>query len=104
MIIYPYSNIEYFELGKIFLKKYFFSYDIDRKTISFYNKNIPINTKVENNENNNKSFSIYLIIGGILFIITACVIGFFFGKKCYEKVRNKRKNELEEDYDYSLNQ
>ena len=39
MIIFPYSYIEHFELGKIFLKKYFFSYDADKKMIYFYNKN-----------------------------------------------------------------
>ena len=93
--------MKHFEMGKIFLKKYFFSYDIDRKTISFYNENIPIENK--NNKDKDKSYLKYLIITGIVFLVASCIVGFYFGKKIYEKSRNKRKNELEEDYDYSLN-
>ena len=101
MVIFPYSYIEHFEMGKIFLKKYFFSYDLDKKTISFYNKNIPVQEKAKKDK---ESFSIYLIIGGIVFLIISIAVGFFLGKKIYEKSRDKRKNELkEDDYDYSLN-
>ena len=100
MVIFPYSYIEHFEMGKIFLKKYFFSYDYDKKTVNFYNKNIPIIEKKDD-----ESYTIFLIIGGILFLIISIIVGFFLGKKIYEKSRAKRKNELkEEDYDYSLNQ
>ena len=102
MVIFPYLEMKHFEMGKIFLKKYFFSYDIDRKTISFYNENIPI--EKSNNKDTEKSYTNYLIIAGIVFLIISCIVGFYFGKKIYEKSRNKRKNELEEDYDYSLNQ
>ena len=101
MVIFPLSYIEHFEMGKIFLKKYFFFYDVDKKTINFYNKNIPIKTKILKEEN---SYFIYLIIAGISFIIISIAIGFYFGIKIYEKKRNKRKNEVEEDYAYSLNQ
>jgi hypothetical protein len=102
-MILPSSYTEHFEMGKIFLKKYFFTYDLDKKTINFYNKNIPIIIKEDIIINENFSYSIYLIIFAIVLFVAACVIGFYFGIKLYEKSRNKRKNELDEDYDYALN-
>ena len=103
LMILPSSYTEHFEMGKIFLKKYFFTYDLDKKTINFYNKNIPIIIKEDIIINENFSYSIYLIIFAIVLFVAACVIGFYFGIKLYEKSRNKRKNELDEDYDYVLN-
>ena len=114
LVIFPSSYIEHFELGKIFLKKYFFFYDIDKKTINFYNKNIPITQKNESNENNEKNGKEevseinlnyrYLIISvGIIILVFSCFIGFYFGCKMYKKARNKRKNEIEDECDYSLN-
>ena len=100
MVIFPLSYIEYFEMGKIFLKKYFFSYDVDKKTISFYNENIPLKES-EYIKKEKFNYYIYLIIISILVLLISVIIGFYFGKKIYEKTRNKRKNELEEDYDYS---
>ena len=103
LMILPSSYTEHFELGKIFLKKYFFTYDLDKKTINFYNENIPIAKKEEIFNKENSSYPIYLIIISIVLLVAACVIGFYFGIKLYEKSRNKRKNELDEDYDYALN-
>ena len=105
MIFFPYSYIEHFEFGKIFLKKYFFSYDIDKKNIYFYNNNISIDENiVDNNKEKNKIVLYVLISLGIIFCLISCIIGFYFGKKLYEKnKRDKRKNEIDEDYDYSLN-
>ena len=103
LMILPSSYTEHFEMGKIFLKKYFFTYDLDKKTINFYNENIPIAKKEEIFNKENSSYPIYLIIFAIVLLVAACVIGFYFGIKLYEKSRNKRKNELDEDYDYALN-
>ena len=105
MVIFPLSYIRHFEMGKVFLKKYFLSYDVDKRTISFYNKNIPIETNIKNNiEETNPYIKYLIIILGIIFLISCCIIGFYFGKKLYEKSRNKRNNELNEEYDYSLNE
>ena len=97
MAVFPYSYVEHFEMGKIFLKKYFFTYNIDRKTINFYNPNIPFETKKEDN------IKIYIIIVGIIILIVSCLVGFYFGRKIFEKTRNKRNYELDEEYEYSLN-
>lgn len=103
LMILPSSYTEHFEMGKVFLKKYFLTYDLDKRTINFYNKNIPIIKKEEIINKENSSYSIYLIIFAIVLIVAACAIGFYFGIKLYEKSRNKRKNEVDEDYDYALN-
>ena len=117
LVIFPSSYIEHFELGKIFLKKYFFFYDIDKKTINFYNKNIPITQKNESNENNennekngkekvsemNFNYRYLIISVGIIILVFSCFIGFYFGYKMYKKARNKRKNEVEDECEYSLN-
>lgn len=105
LVILPSTYREHFELGKVFLKKYFFTYDLDKRGIYFYNENIPITKKEEIFGQETSSFSIYLIIFAIVLLVAACVIGFFFGFKLFEKSRNKRKNELveNEDYDYALN-
>jgi len=103
LMILPSSHTEHFEMGKVFLKKYFFMYDLDKKTINFYNENIPITKKEEIINQQNSSDSIYLIIFAIVLIIAACAIGFYFGIKLYEKSRDKRKNEIDEEYDYTLN-
>ena len=103
LMILPSSYTEHFEMGKVFLKKYFLTYDLDKRTINFYNKNIPIIKKEEIINKENSSYSIYLIISAIVLIVAACAIGFYIGIKLYEKSRNKRKNEVDEDYDYALN-
>ena len=103
-IIFPESYIEHFEMGKIFLKKYFLSYNVEKKTISFYNKNIPIESDLERKNNEENSYFTYFLIIGLLILLISCGIGFYFGIKLYQKSRNKRKNELDEEYDYSLNQ
>jgi hypothetical protein len=102
-IIFPQSYIEHFEMGKIFLKKYFFTYNTNKKTIGFYNKNIQIDNNYEKYEKEEKTYLKYLIIIGIIVIIVFCLIGFCLGKKICEKTRNIRKNELDEEYNYSLN-
>ena len=103
LMILPSSHTEHFEMGKVFLKKYFFSYDLNKKTINFYNENIPITKKDEIIKDENTSYSIYLIIFGIILLVIACIIGFYIGIKLYAKSRNKRKNEIDEDYEYTLN-
>lgn len=74
------------KLGKPFLKKYFFSFNVDKKIIGFYNptiNDIDDNIKVYNQSNNYYIFAIGIII--LLIIISG--ICYFFAKKIYYKER-----------------
>ena len=86
--------------GEIFLKKYYFTFNPDKKLIGFYDN---INNKKNNDEKKDygKTGLIILIIGIILIIINAIIFGLYFWKKKYGKERRKRANELNDDnYDY----
>ena len=72
-------------LGKPFLKKYFFSFNYDKKILTFYEmeKENNINKKEENNK------IVILIIIIILLFVIVSVLGFFFAKFIYNyKKRN----------------
>ena len=90
----------FFSIGSIFLKKYFFTFNQDTKKIGYYKEE----KNKENNENDNSIFSIlnnkYIIFIMIILIIIFCVVGFFLGKIVYDKVRKKRINEVDDNYDY----
>ena len=83
--------------GEIFLKKYYFTFNPDKKLIGFYAN---INNKKNNDEKKDygKTGLIILIIGIILIIINAIIFGLYFWKKKYGKERRKRANELNDDY------
>lgn len=72
------------KLGKPFLKKYFFSFNVDKKIIGFYNptiNDIDDNIKVYNQSNN-----YYIFIIGIIFLLIIITgICYFFAKKIYYK-------------------
>ena len=93
---------DYFIIGKIFLKKYFFTFNQDTKMIGYYNEDLPGGKK---DEVSSKILSFIkneylIIIVSVLFVIFG-IVGFFFGKAVYDTVRKKRVNELEDDdYDY----
>ena len=94
MIIFTFYSKKHYEFGKIFLKKYFFTFNPDSKLIGFYNKDLFIN------ENSKKlNFNLLLIIG-ICILIAVSIIGFFVGKLIYEKTRKKRICEIEDNYEY----
>ena len=107
LIYYLKSTNEIWRLGKIFLKKYKFIFNQDSKTIGFYKKNYNEDDKGEEEYGKNafgfltsKNFWINLIW------ITACVIclgiGAYFGYNYIKKERKKKANELQDDYDYSI--
>ena len=82
------------KFGKLFMKKYFFNFDVNSKTIGFY-KDLTI-------ANSDKKFNNKLLIW-ILFPIILIIFGvggFFLGKMIYNKNRKKRANELDDDYEY----
>ena len=89
-----------FEIGKILLKKYTFTFNQYNNHIGYYNKDI----KIEGEDDEEKiSFweNKYLwIIVSVLVIIFAG-LGIFIGKKVRDNNRKKRLNEVDDDgYDY----
>ena len=88
---------DYFEIGSIFLKKYFFTFNQETKMIGYYLPDRK-NNKSDNFLNffNNKAL---IIIIAILVIIFG-ILGFLLGKMVYDKVRKKRINEVDDTYDY----
>ena len=97
LLVYDLYRPQFWMFGKIFLEKYSFNYKMESKEIGF-NKN-----KVVNNVKKKKNY--YLLInliwlGIVLIILTASIV--IILKKFY-KQRKKRANELEDNYDYEIN-
>lgn len=93
--------------GKIFMKKYPFVFDYDKKTISFvniYNINISDNGQGNAPENGEDKFTFwdyFKIFLLIFLIIIGIVVGVFIGRLLWFKNRKKRANELDDDYEYN---
>ena len=83
-----------FTLGKILLRKYVFTFNQIDKTIGFY-----INTKKKLDDGSNNTLAKILI--GVGVVIIFAVGGIILAKILYGKSRKKRKNELDDNYDYS---
>ena len=97
LVIFSTHEHFYWDLGKPFTKKYQLEFDFDNKKIGYYK----LKEKLKENENN--TFNYFLIIFGI--IILSCVLialGIYVGKY-YFKVRKKRANELDDEFDYQQN-
>ena len=87
-------------LGNLFLKRNMLVFDMDKKIIGFYNKDIEINNSSNNNDNIKIKILFIIIIIAILVIIgliTFIIYKFVFGK------RQKKPYELDEEYDYTTN-
>ena len=91
LIAFDENKGDIWTLGTLFLKKYFFFFNTNEKTISFYNNQISEDKK----SNKFINYIIYIIL-----IFIAGFIGFFFGKKIYYKVRSKRINEINDGFLY----
>ena len=97
-LIYFYSDLDPWKMGKPFLKKYQFSFNFDAKNIFHYQ----INNDGEESKGK-KGVPIYVliisIVGTLIIVglITFLVFKFRFGGKCSRK---KRANELDDD-DYA---
>ena len=90
-VFFDEKNNEIWRLGKPFLIKYFFSYNFDKKTISFYGQET-------NGENKlNKKAILIVIIVALAFLFL--VLGFFLGKYLviYRKNKKKKAEELLND-------
>ena len=97
---------DYITVGKIFLKKYFFTFNQDAKTIGYYNNKLPKgkDNSLNPNSNENNIFNLsnkYLVILIIILIIIFAILGFYLGKFIYAKVRKKRINEVDDNFDYN---
>ena len=91
-----------FELGKIFLQKYSFTYNSETKMIGYYNFDLPSGKDKEKKEEKSFFKNVYVWIGIITVVVIFGILGFFLGKKVYDKVRKKRVNEVADDnYDYN---
>ena len=98
-------GLNYFTLGKIFLRKYLFTFNLDSKTIGFYNvkyEEEKEGNKGEEFKDNTKSNSLstFFKIFGLIIVLIASIVGFFFVKKLYDKNRKKRVNEMSDDCEY----
>ncbi len=83
-------SFKYWILGKPFLKKFHFIFENEKKLIGFY--------QINKNYNYFFDFQIFLIYI-LTFILIVLLI--LFIKSSKYNIRKKRKNEVEEDYDYS---
>ena len=103
--------IKRWKLGIPFLKKYKLSFNGDSRIITYYetfnynnntNNNMTKNGVDILNKNNNNSIIIKIIIIGALLIIFF-ILGILFHKNIIRLPRKKKANELEDDYDYTIN-
>jgi hypothetical protein len=103
LVYFPeYTLGSYFTIGKIFLKKYSFTFNQDTKMIGYYNEDLPGGKKKRNySESFFTKYKFLIIIVIIVLVIVFGVLGFFLGKLVYDKVRKKRINEVDDNYDYN---
>jgi len=85
-------------MGKPFEKKYQFFFNPDKKSIIFYT----LNEGENENPNSNNNILIFIILGGIIFILLI-IIGILVWKYLLREkyLRKKRANELDDDYEYT---
>jgi hypothetical protein len=89
--------IKYWVFGKIFMKKYNFFFDNDKKTIGY------IEPLLINNEDINKFKDFFAKIKWYIIVFICGIGGFIIGKKLRDKARKIRANELEDNYEYLTN-
>ena len=98
LIVYKEMIKPIWKLGKIFMRKYPFIFDQDKKTISlvYLDKFIEQKGKIDKNYLKRfKDFCLYsLLFVGIL-------IGLFIGRRLWNKSRKLKANELEDNFDYT---
>ena len=92
LIVFDEMEPKIWKFGTIFLRKYFFVFNTNEKTIGFYNK------KINTYEWKKKLFNNIL---WIIFIILSGLGGFFLGKKIYYRFRGRRINELNDNFIYN---
>ena len=103
-MIYSSDTLELrWNFGEIFLKKYFFTFNQNKKSIGFYEslKDNGDEDSHNRNKNYNNNIGITILLIGIGLIIINIIIGILIWKKVCKNNRKKRANELKDDnYDY----
>ena len=94
------SQNNIWKLGESFFAKYQFTFDLDKKTVGFYNKNFKSEDAKEQPKNSSGMTTLYVII--LVIIVTVLVVvAYYFGKK-FNESRKRRANELnDDDFEYS---
>ena len=98
LIIFSTHEHFYWDLGQPFMKKYQFEFDFENKYIGYYKIEKKENSN-DNNENDNSFKYIWISIGIIILAGILIALGIIIGKY-YFKMRKKRANELDDDFDY----
>ena len=102
LIIFDLRFSDSWKLGKIFLDKYFFSYDYEARAISFYNENLLID-EINNKNNYINNYSTIIIISVIIFLaLIALILGFIFGKNIRYLRKKNKAYELDSEIDNNL--
>ncbi len=84
------------------MQKYSFTFNSETKMIGYYNFDLPSGKDTEKKEEKSFFKNVYVWIGIITVVVIFGILGFFLGKKVYDKVRKKRVNEVADDnYDYN---
>ena len=97
LVIFKTTSPIYWKIGYLGLKKFNISFDQDKKTISFYDKNNSNDNNKNNTSNKNKILLIVLICVGVVLIVI--LVGFIYYYISHKK--NKRiANELDDDFVY----
>ena len=91
LIWFDMQNKDKWRLGKSFLKKYLFTFDLDKKTIGFYNTNIPDKIDPDNEEDNDNIK--YIIIIVFVLAVIAFVLCYLLAKYIYKNRKLIFKNE-----------
>ena len=81
----------YWTFGKLFMKKYQFIFDSNKRTINYYARQL-------NSINKNNKFNYFVFF--LITIIISILIGIYFGKKIFSK-RKKIADELNDNYEYN---
>ena len=106
------NEIPRWRLGIPFFKKYKLVLNADNHLITYYeifksdnnDKNGNSNGNGNSDENSNKKLYLILEIGGaVLLLIIVFVLGFLCHKNIITLPRKKKANELDDDYEYSIN-
>ena len=100
-IIFENTTRSTIELGKVFLKKYPINFNFENnKILEIYDTYYEEEQKGE--DGREKPTNNYIVLYFVLIVVLVSVVGvlgFFLGKYL-NKMRKKRANELDDDYDY----
>ena len=94
LIITAKNTDNFWTFGKLFMQKYQFIFDSDKKTISFYTKK-----KYAYFDYSNKSSKIKYFIFFLIIIVFSILIGIYIGKRKY-KLKKNIVSELSDNFDY----